>query len=154
VVDSGIADCIILTTLYSGFDLAISGVIFRSLQSTNSNDHFLLRMTSTQFELIRYSSGPEGSWVEWNDDLGSNILATREVKIVLKGNSIKVYVDDTELFDTTDSILSAGVFHGFKMEQGTSVADSWIDDFSVFVCDAQWLGINPDQPCGYTEISP
>lgn len=155
VVDSGRADCIILTTLYKGLDLAISGVIFRSLQSTNSDDHFLLNVAFNHIELIRYSSGPEGSWVETNNVLGNNVFQTREVKIILKGNSIKVYVDDTSLFDRTDSVLSTGVFHGFRVDHGASIFyDSWLDDFGVFDCDATWLGINPDQSCGYMEIDP
>jgi hypothetical protein len=153
VVDSGLTDCNIQTKLYMGIDLAISGVIFRSLQSTDSNDHFLLRMRTDRFNLIRYSS-VDGDWTESSFVLGSNILTTSEVEIVLKGNSIKVYVDEILLFDVTDSALSAGVFHGFRVEQGTSVADSWVDDFGVFLCDAQWLGVNPDQNARFVEIDP
>jgi hypothetical protein len=128
------------------------GVMFRSLRSTDDDDTFFLRMTGPRFELRRKSEGKPAGTILWtNNDLGSSLDTTRQMEIILLGNTIKVYADDTLLFDITDTVLSTGVYHGISVEQGTG---GWVDNFGVFFCDARWLDVEPTQDANFVEIDP
>jgi hypothetical protein len=138
----GSEDCVITADLQQGPDgTSSSDLLFRSIHNTDSLDHWQLSIragTTHQIDLYRASSTIGfASWT--NTILGSNLGKLRSVRIVLKGSSIKVYVDGVKLFDITDSEHSSGTWHGFRLFGNVG---NWIDNFLVQSGDEARTGVS------------
>ena len=133
-------DCVITADLQQGPDyLSGVNVLFRSIHNTDSLDHWMLSFLTTPGIELRRSSTTVGLATWTNSILGSNVNKLRQARIVLKGSSIKVYVDGVKLFDVTDSEHSSGIWHGFRLFNNNG---NWIDNFLVQSGDEARTGVS------------
>ena len=124
ICDDTAADCTISSSaMYHAGSSDNPGIIFRYVDSAN------YWYTYVDNGGIYLSSVVGGSVDvnDYNDSLGSNNATARKMDITLNGTSIKVWVDDTLLFNITNSSHLTSVKHGVTFYS----TDAWIADFKV-----------------------
>jgi hypothetical protein len=157
VIRSGVSDCIITAKLHcSGVDGPDMGIVFRMPTAAfdeGISNHFLLQPRSDDFLFKMVTDELGGGFSETNDALGSNASITRSIRIILNGESIQCYVDNTLLFTKNESIHINNTYHGYHQFGSHSVYGVWLDDFQVdSEPGAGWTEIMPNQQAGWIEI--
>ena len=129
IFDSEVFDGVITVSAHMASG-AVSNVsiVFRSIHNTDSQEHYLVNINDDHFNIWRASLISGSQSLGSNYSLGSNFDVIRYIKLVLQGSSIKLYVDDTLLFDLTDSVNATGAYHGVRF---FGFNDNWIDEFKV-----------------------
>ena len=122
VIDSGLSNCIVSVKI-NMTEIADSRVLFRYIDSAN---HFFLHAVGSSYILYRRVSGA-------TTNIGSINLTNNtkdDIKIALNGNNIKVYINNTLIFNITDSTYLTATKHGIAVYNTLTAR---FDDFKVEV---------------------
>ena len=137
----------------------VSGAYFNVVfRYTDLGNHYLLECSNDGTQIMLYKKVGSGSYQELARESQGTVAGTwYHYEVVLKGSSIKIYVDDTLIIDETDSDLTAG-----KIGIGAFYSTTWPAS-TIYFDNVNVSGLKPSEilvplngsgMLGFTEGSP
>jgi hypothetical protein len=125
VVSSGIADCDIHVTFYNPDATWSAGSAGLTFRDSDNNNLYLLTLSPTGLTLTKKATGTSTTIGSYS--FTPTTRTEYKIAVVLRGNTIKCYIDGIERISVNDSFNATATLHGLRSSSATVV----LDDFTV-----------------------